>query len=68
MSFKISTTLFEWTKTVLVANKTKGIKITMRVKSIFLEYVMVAATYIKHARKTILKMFSTYVIYCELKV
>ena len=61
-------TLFEWTKTVLVANKTKGIKITMRVKSIFLEYVMVAATYIKHARKTILKMFSTYVIYCELKV
>ncbi len=61
-------TIFEWMKTILIKNKIKGIKICMRIKSIFFKYIMVAATYIKHARKKILKLFTTDKIYCELKI
>ncbi len=39
-------TLFEWKKTVLVANKARAIKVTMRVKAVCFYYITVAATYI----------------------
>jgi len=51
-------TLFEWTKTVLVKNKTKGITVTMRVKAVCFHYITVATTFVKHAHQTILKVFS----------
>lgn len=52
-------TLFEWVKIVLVKNKTKGIAISMRTKAVCFQYITVATTFITHARKTILKVFST---------
>ncbi len=51
-------TLFEWTKTILVNNKTKEITISMRTKAVCFHYITVATTFITHARKTILKVFS----------
>jgi len=51
-------TLFEWVKSVLVANKTEGIKLTMRVKAVCFRYVAVATTFITHSREKILKIFS----------
>jgi len=51
-------TLFEWVKTVLVKNKTKAITLTMRVKAVCFHYITVATTFITHARKKILKVFS----------
>ena len=51
-------TLFEWTKTVLVKNKTKGITLGMRVKAVCFHYIAVAATFVKHAHQQILKVFS----------
>lgn len=52
-------TLFEWTKTILVNNKTKNITMWMRTKALCFQYIAVATTFITHARKTILKVFST---------
>jgi len=51
-------TLFEWVKGVLVKNKVKGIALTMRVKAVCFKYITVATTFVKHARETILKVFS----------
>lgn len=51
-------TLFEWIKHVLVANKTEGIKLTMRVKAVCFQYIAVASTFITHSRKKVLKIFS----------
>ena len=51
-------TLFEWVKSVLVANKTHGIALNMRVKTICFRYITVAATFITHSREKILKIFS----------
>lgn len=51
-------TLFEWVKTVLVKNKTRGITLTMRVKAVCFHYIAVATTFIKHAHQKILKVFS----------
>mgnify|MGYP001574140758 FL=1 len=51
-------TLFEWLKTVLVKNKARSITITMRVKAVCFHYITVATTFITHARKKILKVFS----------
>lgn len=51
-------TLFEWTKTVLVKNKTKGITITMRVKAVCFHYIAVATIFVNHAHQNILKVFS----------
>ena len=51
-------TLFEWTKNVLVKNKVKAITLSMRVKAVCFNYITIAATFVKHARKTILKVFS----------
>lgn len=50
--------LFEWLKNILVKNKTKGITISMRVKAVCFHYITVAATFVKHAREKILKVFS----------
>ena len=60
-------TLFEWVKTVLVKNKTKTITLTMRVKAICFHYITVATTFITHARKKILKVFSAQE-YCILRI
>jgi len=60
-------TLFEWVKTVLVKNKTKAITLTMRVKAVCLHYITVASTFIKHARKETLKVFSVRE-YCMLRI
>ena len=51
-------TLFEWIKVVLVANKAKGVTITMRTKAICFHYITVATTFITHAREKVLKIFS----------
>jgi hypothetical protein len=61
-------TLFEWIKTVLVANKAKAIAITMRVKAVCCHYIAVAATYITHAREKILKVFAPANTYCQLQI
>lgn len=52
-------TLFEWVKCVLVKNKIKSITLAMRVKAVCFNYIAVATTFVKHARETILKVFST---------
>lgn len=54
----ICATLFEWTKHVLVGNKAPGISPGMRVKAVFFHYIAVAATWINHARKRVLRVFS----------
>lgn len=59
--------LFEWTKTVLVKNKTKGITISMRVKRVCFHYIAVATTFVKHAHQNILKIFSAQE-YIELRI
>lgn len=50
--------LFEWTKIILVKNKTKNITLKMRVKAICFQYITVATTFITHAREKIIKVFS----------
>lgn len=52
-------TLFEWIKQVLVKNKAMGICRSMRVKNIFFQYISVASNWISHARKNILKIYSS---------
>jgi hypothetical protein len=52
-------TLFEWIKKVLVKNKVTSITLAMRTKAVCFHYISVAATFITHARKKILKLFST---------
>ncbi len=52
-------TLFEWLKSVLVANKAQGVTITMRTKAICFHYITVASTFITHAREKVLKIFSS---------
>jgi hypothetical protein len=59
--------LFEWTKNVLVKNKTNGITITMRVKAVCFHYIAVATTFVKHAHQNILKVFSAQE-YVELQI
>jgi len=61
-------TLFEWIKTVLVANKVKAIAISMRVKAVCFHYITVAATYITHAREKILKVFAPANTYRQLQI
>lgn len=51
-------TLFEWLKEVLVKNKTNAITLAMRVKNVCFHYITVASTFIYHARKKILKVYS----------
>jgi hypothetical protein len=51
-------TLFEWIKQVLVANKTPGISIAMRVKAVCFRYIVVACSWVSHARKTVIRVFS----------
>jgi len=52
-------TLFEWIKEVLINNKAKAITISMRTKAVCFHYITVASTFIKHARRTILNVFSS---------
>jgi hypothetical protein len=50
--------LFEWTKKILVQNKTKYIKLNIRVKAICFNYITIASTFINHARQRTLLIFS----------
>lgn len=55
----ICATLFEWLKNILVKNKAKGVTLTMRVKAVCFRYITVATSFIKHARKTVLNIYSS---------
>ncbi len=50
--------LFEWTKVILVKNKTPNISLKMRVKAVCFRYITVATTFVNHAREKILPVFS----------
>ena len=50
--------LFEWTKVILVKNKTPNISLKMRVKAVCFRYITVATTFVNHAREKILQVFS----------
>lgn len=50
--------LFEWIKVILVKNKTHGIKLNMRVKTVCFNYVSIASKFIRHSRKKVLQVFS----------
>jgi len=54
----MSLILFEWTKVVLVNNKTKNINLKMRVKAVCFRYISVATTFVNHAREKVLTIFS----------
>jgi hypothetical protein len=56
----MSSIIFEWTKIILVKNKTFGIKLNMRIKAVCFKYITIAATYINHSRQKTLKVFSEY--------
>ena len=64
----MSSILFEWTKLILVKNKTKTIKLNMRVKAVFFNYIALASTFIKHSRESILKVFTTSTNYKILQI
>jgi hypothetical protein len=51
--------LFEWTKIILVKNKTPNINVKMRVKAICFRYITVASNFVNHAKEKILQVFST---------
>ena len=51
-------TIFEWSKTILVKNETPIIKLNMRVKAVCFHYIMVASNFIDHAGQRIIQMFS----------
>lgn len=50
--------LFEWAKKILVENKTKNIKLNMRVKAICFNYITIASVFINHARQRTHQLFS----------
>jgi hypothetical protein len=56
----MSSILFEWIKVVLVKNKTHGIKLNMRTKTVCFKYITVASTFISRSRQKILQVFSGY--------
>lgn len=60
--------LFEWTKHILVANKVRSIKMSMRVKAVCFHYITVASTFIRHARKRWLKIFAPQGTYSQLRI
>lgn len=51
--------LFDWTKLILVKNKTENITLTMRIKAICFHYVTVAANFVYHSRQKIIQVFSS---------
>jgi hypothetical protein len=50
--------LFEWTKIILVKNETANINLKMRVKAVCFRHITVATTFVNHARKKVLQVFS----------
>jgi hypothetical protein len=50
--------LFEWTKIILVKNKTPNINLKMRVKAVCFRYITVATTFVNHAKEKVLQVFS----------
>jgi len=51
--------VFEWTKIILVKNKTANINLKMRVKAVCFRYTIVATTFVNHAKEKILQVFSS---------
>jgi Transposase DDE domain group 1 len=60
-------TLFEWTKIILVNNKTEKITLNMRVKTVCFHYITVATQFVEHARQKIIQVFSP-TEYCILEI
>ena len=54
----MSSILFDWTKFILVINKTENITLKMRVKAICFHYINVATNFVIHARQKIIQVFS----------
>ena len=54
----ICSNLFEWIKKVLVQNKVPGIEQCHRVKRVFFRYIMVCGKWVRHAKQSVLKLFS----------
>lgn len=55
----MSSILFDWTKIILVMNKTPNITLKMRVKAICFRYINVATNFVTHARQKTIQVFST---------
>lgn len=51
--------IFEWIKFILVKNKVENIEIPHRTKRVFMQYICVCAKFVRHARKTVLVIFSS---------
>ena len=54
----VCSNIFEWIKHILVKNKVEGVELQHRTKRIFMQYICVCAKFVKHARKTILVIYS----------
>lgn len=54
----MSLIIFEWTKIILVKNKTRNINLKMRIKAVCFRYITVAGTFVNHAREKVLTIFS----------
>lgn len=55
----VCSNIFEWIKYVLVKNKVEGVEIQHRTKRVFMQYICVCAKFVRHARQTILVLFSS---------
>lgn len=55
----VCSNIFEWIKRILVKNKAQGIEIPHRTKRIFMQYICVCAKFVRHARKTVLVLFTS---------
>jgi hypothetical protein len=63
----MSSILFDYTKMVLVTNKTEKITLSMRVKAVCFNYITVATQFVIHARQKIIQVFSS-TEYCILEI
>lgn len=55
----ICSNIFEWIKFILVKNRVKGIEIQHRTKRVFMQYICACAKFVRHARQTVLVLFSS---------
>lgn len=55
----VCSNIFEWIKFILVKNKVEGIEIQHRTKRVFMQYICVCSKFVRHARETIIVIFST---------
>lgn len=55
----VCSNIFEWIKYILVKNKVQGIEFQHRTKRVFMQYICVCAKFVRHARQTVLVLFSS---------